>query len=63
MTQKTYQSQLGNLVTQKKDLDSIKHDGWHDDGVLVVNIDDERLSWADKELISLVAEKLYGIKQ
>lgn len=40
--------------------DEIKRDGWREQGVLVVNADDVRLSWAERELIRQLGEKLYG---
>jgi hypothetical protein len=43
--------------------DQIKREGWHQQGVLVVATDDERLSWPERELIRQLGEKLYGGKQ
>ena len=38
----------------------MKRDGWRDQGVLVVAIDDERLSWPEKELVTQLGDRLYG---
>ena len=33
---------------------------WRDQGVLAVSIDDERLSWPEKELVRQLGDRLYG---
>lgn len=38
----------------------VKRSGWHDQNILVVNADDERLSWPERELIRQLGNKLYG---
>ena len=40
--------------------DHVKRDGWQDQGVLAVSIEDDRLTWPEKELIRQLGEKLYG---
>jgi hypothetical protein len=35
-------------------------DGWRDQGVLAISIDDERLSWPERELVRQLGDKLYG---
>jgi len=40
--------------------DKVKRDGWQDQGMLAVSIEDDRLTWPEKELIRQVGEKLYG---
>lgn len=44
----------------RRDPDSVKCDGWRDQGVLAVSIHDERLSWPERELVRQLGEKLYG---
>jgi hypothetical protein len=41
----------------------IKQEGWRAQGVLVIEVDDERLTWPERELIRQLGEKLYGDKQ
>ena len=41
----------------------MKHDGWREQKILVVSVDDERLSWPERELVRQLGEKLYGSKQ
>ena len=40
--------------------DQVKQDGWHEQGMLAVAVDDERLSWPERELVRQLGEKLYG---
>lgn len=40
--------------------DDVKRDGWRDHGVLAVSVDDNRLSWPERELVRTLGEKLYG---
>jgi hypothetical protein len=41
----------------------IKHDGWRDQGILVVAANDDRLTWPERELIRQLGEKLYGKRE
>lgn len=45
---------------QRRDPDRVKRDGWHEQGVLAVKADDERLSWPERELVEQLGTKLYG---
>ncbi|CAN1577018.1 hypothetical protein MCELHM10_04062 [Paracoccaceae bacterium] len=45
---------------QRRDPDQVKRDGWTEQGVLAVAIDDRRLTWPERELIRQLGEKLYG---
>ena len=36
---------------QRRDPDQVKRDGWTEQGVLAVAIDDRRLTWPERELI------------
>jgi hypothetical protein len=38
----------------------VKRDGWREQGLLAVSVDDKRLSWPERELVRQVGEKLYG---
>ena len=40
--------------------DEIKRDGWREQRVLAVSLDDARLTWPERELIRQLGEKLYG---
>lgn len=43
---------------ERRDPDRVKRDGWRDQGVLAISIDDERLSWPEKELVRQLGDKL-----
>ena len=38
----------------------IKREGWQVQRVLVIEADDERLTWPERELIRQLGERLYG---
>jgi len=45
---------------QRRSPDDVKRDGWREQRVLAVSIDDARLTWPERELIRQLGEKLYG---
>ncbi|OPZ11115.1 MAG: hypothetical protein BWZ07_02239 [Alphaproteobacteria bacterium ADurb.BinA280] len=55
-----YRCPLGRLQPQATDLDAIKECGWHDQRILVVSADDDRLDWMERELVRQIGERLYG---
>ncbi len=40
--------------------EQLKRDGWQYQNVLVVSTDDRRLTWAEREFVRQIGEKLYG---
>lgn len=40
--------------------DEVKRDGWKEQGLLAVAIDDQRLTWSERELVRQLGERLYG---
>ena len=40
--------------------DEVKRDGWHEQKMLAVSLDDHRLTWPERELVRQLGEKLYG---
>jgi hypothetical protein len=40
--------------------EQVKRDGWQVQGVLVVDADDERLTWPERQLIRQLGDRLYG---
>ena len=46
----------------KIDLEKVKKEGWNKEGILVVKIDDDRLSWPEKEIIKQIGNKIYNSK-
>ena len=45
---------------RRRNPDEVKRDGWREQGVLAVAIDDHRLTWPERELVRQFGEKLYG---
>ena len=45
---------------QRRDAEQVKREGWFEQGVLAVNLDDHRLTWSDREMVSQLGEMLYG---
>ena len=55
-----YRCPLGRLQPQTTDLDAITERGWRDQQILVVNADDDRLDFIERELVRRIGERLYG---
>ena len=55
-----YRCALARLQPQVTDLDAIKEQGWRDQHILVVNAQDERLDYLERELLQRIGERLYG---
>ena len=45
---------------QRRSPDQVKREGWAEQGVLAVAVDDQRLTWPERELVRQLGEKLYG---
>ena len=55
-------SNLGRMQPKQIDAEKIKCEAFNNDGILVVKVNDERLSWPEKELIKQIGEKIYKNK-
>ncbi len=44
----------------KMDAEFIKRQGFHDQGIVVVSVNDHRLTWDQREILKQIAAKLYG---
>ncbi len=58
--QPRYPSPLGSMQSEAVDLDAVKQRGWQDQHILVVSDSDERLDFAERQLIRRIGERLYG---
>ncbi|MBC7285554.1 MAG: hypothetical protein H5U12_29780 [Hoeflea sp.] len=47
---------------RRRDPDEVKRDGWQEQGVLAVSLDDQRLTWPERELMRQLGERLYGAR-
>jgi hypothetical protein len=48
---------------ERRGPEQVKTDGWREQGLLAVSVDDQRLSWPEQEFVRQLAEKLYGSRQ
>jgi hypothetical protein len=53
-------SPLGKLIPTRMDTEKIKSEAWHDNGWLVVHVDDSKLNWMEQQVVKNIGEKLYG---
>ena len=44
----------------RRDPEQVKSEGWHEQHMLAVSLDDHRLTWPERELVRQLGEKLYG---
>lgn len=40
--------------------EEVRRDGWREQRLFAVSIDDERLTWPERELVRQLGERLYG---
>ena len=45
---------------RRRDPEQVKREGWREQGLLAVAIEDERLTWPERELLRQLGDKLYG---
>lgn len=51
---------LGKLIPSTIDTEAVKHDGWNDHHILVVQANDPRITWIDRQIIESIGARLYG---
>lgn len=44
----------------RRDPERVRREGWKEQKLLAVSLDDDRLTWPERELIKQLGEKLYG---
>lgn len=44
------------------DGEAIKRYGYHDQGIVVVSLDDNRLSWDQRQFLKQIGDKLFGAR-
>ena len=47
---------------QRRDPEHVKRDGWHEQRMLAVSLDDPRLTWPERVLVEQLGTKLYGAR-
>lgn len=55
-----YRCPLGSLHPSKPDPEQVKRDGWREQSILVVSLEDQRLDWIEKQFVKNLGGKLYG---
>ena len=45
---------------QRRSPDEVKREGWREQGLLAVSVDDQRLTWPERELVEQLGTRLYG---
>jgi len=58
-----YRCPLARLQPEPMDVEAVKRRGWREQRLLVVSPDDDRLDWAERELIRRIGERLYGARE
>lgn len=53
-------SPLGRLLPERPDAEEIKRQGWREDKILVVRLDDDRLDFIQREFVKQIGDRLYG---
>jgi hypothetical protein len=48
---------------RRREPEQVKQEGWREQGVLAVAVDDARLTWPERELVRQLGERLYGKRQ
>lgn len=45
---------------ERRSVDQVKRDGWIEQAMLVVSVNDQRLTWPEREFIRQLGDRLYG---
>lgn len=53
---------LGRFVPSQMNVEEVKREGFNQHGILVVAVDDQRLSWIERQIIKQLGERIYGKK-
>ena len=53
---------LARFVPAQMDVESVKKEGFNQHGILVVAVDDHRLSWMERQIIKQLGQRIYGQK-
>ncbi len=50
----------GMNLPNSVDYEAIKKNAFHDQSLLIINLDDPSLNWVERQMLSQVGEKFYG---
>lgn len=50
---------LARFIPEQMDVEAIKADGWREHRILVVRLDDQRLTWIERQIIESLGNRMY----
>lgn len=53
-------SPLGRMQPEKMDAEKVKRDAFHEDGILVINLKEDPMTWVEREQFKQWGEMRYG---
>lgn len=56
----SYRCALADIQPERPDPEEMKREGWQQQGILVIAVDDQRLDWVQRGFVSQIGEALYG---
>lgn len=45
---------------RRRSSEEVRRDGWREQRLLAISLDDQRLTWPERELVRQLGERLYG---
>ena len=60
MSEFHYRCPLSRRTLERTDPEALKAQGWQEQGILAIAPDDARLNWMEREVLTHIAERLYG---
>lgn len=54
-----YRSPLGRLLPKTMDIDEVKRRGYREDGIVVIDLNNDRLDMIEREVVRQWAERRY----
>lgn len=56
----TYRCPLGRMQPEPFDAEEVKRRGFHEDGIVVIDLNNDRLDMVEREIVTQWAERRYG---
>lgn len=57
-----YWSPLGRMIPETMDVEDVKRRGWHEDRIIVIDMNNDRMDFVEREIFKAWADKRYGEK-
>ena len=51
---------LARFIPNQMDIEEVKADGFNNHRILVVSLDDPRINWMERQVMTKIGEKLFG---